>query len=235
MIALRCWNGSFEKVPHRKAIPLLDGSQHSALSSSAGEVAENDPYLLLASTVPAIETLVLRLPVNLGPAGARNAGIDCVIAELGNDPGSTILFLTDLDCLPLKEWIHNGYQAVLQRRPSLGKGIADGSEPLLVGGITSSATASPSIYSYYHDFYGTLNPRMCTSPSPSALEARPRYAPSCNLVIYPGNSNSGKQLPRFHEGFKEPSIQDVFFCLEAMFRRGCDLVLDKASSPPGRR
>jgi hypothetical protein len=188
-----------------------------------------DPYELLDLPKATIPTLVLRLSENLGPAGARNAGIDRAVAELGNQPGNTILFLTDLDCLPPRDWVRNGYQAILDRRPSLETYKCLGLDPLIIGGITSSAESESSIYSHYHDFYGTLNPRAwATTDHPSAT-VHPLYVPSCNMAIYPGSNRWGKRLPRFHEGFREPSMEDVLFCLEAVFRRGCDLAFDKVS------
>lgn len=207
----------------------LNNGKNNTLEPVNGHTAAKDPYHLLDLESSKVHTVVLRLPRNLGPAGARNAGIDCAIAELGKDPANTVLFLTDLDCLPPSDWIRNGYQAVLARRPTIGTLDNAVSEPLVIGGITCSADCGSTIYTYYHDFYGTLNPRVWISPSTSDDKVHPLYAPSCNLIIYPGHPESRKQLPRFHEGFREPSMEDVLFCLELVFRRGCELAFDRVS------
>lgn len=217
--------------PRRKPGSMNGNSSYPSSSASQNGLKE-DPYAFLDLPESPIRTQVVRLPENLGPAGARNAGIDHAIAELGHDPGNTVLVLTDLDCVPPPDWIVNGYRAVVERRPSLEMRDRERRplDPLVVGGITSSAAESPSIFSHYHDFYGTLNPRVWIPTSPSVSDIHPLYAPSCNLVLYPGDTESGKQLPRFHEGFREPSMEDVLFCLEAVFRRGCELAFDKVFS-----
>ncbi|KAI5451711.1 hypothetical protein NCC49_001360 [Naganishia albida] len=119
------------------------GTSCLTADSADTQTPDDAQYNCLYSSTSAVKTLVLGLPENLGPAAARNAGIDRAISELGNEPGSTILFLTDLDCLPPPDWISNGYQAITKRRPALGSGVADVQEPLVIGGITSG-TASPS-------------------------------------------------------------------------------------------
>jgi hypothetical protein len=215
--------------PRRKPGSMNGNSSHPSSAFSRNDLQE-DPYAFLDLQKSPIRTKVVRIPENLGPAGARNAGIDHAIAELGHDPARTILFLTDLDCLPPSDWIVNGYQAVISRRPSMEMRDGKTLDPLVVGGITSSAADTPSMYAYYHDFYGALNPRVWIPTSPTPTDIHPLYAPSCNLVVYPGDPRSGKQLPKFHEGFREPSMEkDVLFCLEAVFRRGCELAFDKVS------
>lgn len=49
------------------------------------------------------------------------------------------------------------------------------------------------------------------------------------MVILPGDADCRKKLPRFHEGFREAVQEDVLFCLEAVYGRGCELVMDKVS------
>lgn len=180
-----------------------------------------DPYETLESDT---NTRVLRLAENRGPAAARNRGIDHAVAALGDDPGHTLIFLLDVDCIAPEDWIENGLTAVLARRP----GIMDGGpvEPLLVGGLTHGVNPS-SFYSYYHDLFGTLNPRIIRVPNPTTVQYRPLYVPTCNMVILLGDGGCGKKLPRFHEGFREAAQEDVLFCLEAVYGRGCELVMDK--------
>ncbi|KAJ9111283.1 hypothetical protein QFC20_002574 [Naganishia adeliensis] len=181
----------------------------------------HDPYESLET---GIETHVVRLPENRGPAAARNKGIDHAIAALGNDPGHTMIFLLGLDCVAPEDWIGNGVTAVLVRRP----GLLDGTtpvEPLLVGGLTFGTNPS-SFYSFYHDLFGTLNPRIIRVPDPNTAQFQPLYTPTCNMVILPGDADCRKKLPRFHEGFGEAAQEDVLFCLEAVYGRGCELVMD---------
>jgi hypothetical protein len=213
--------------PRRKPECMNGNSSHPSSFSSQNDLRE-DLYAFLDLQKSPIRTKVVRLPENLGPAGARNAGIDRAIAELGHDPGNTILVLTDLDCIPPPDWTEK-YRAVISRRSTLEMRDRKTLDPLIVGGITSSAAESPTIYSLYHDFYGTLNPRVWIPTSPSDTDVHPLYAPTCNLVIYPGDPASVKQLPRFHEGFREPSMEDVLFCLEAVFRRSSELAFDMVS------
>lgn len=236
VVTLERLQGCLQSQDLQAALIVLvdDFSPVMSRSSQDGKPAgkdtpPGDPYELLDLPKATIPTLVLRLSENLGPDSARNAGIDRAIAELGNQPGNTILFLTDLDCLPPRDWVRNGYQAILDRRPSLETHNDLGVDPLIIGGITSSAESESPIYSYYHDFYGTLNPRVWVTTYHSSATVHPLYVPSCNMAIYPGSNRSGKRLPRFHEGFREPSMEDVLFCLEAVFRRGCDLGFDKVS------
>jgi glycosyltransferase involved in cell wall biosynthesis len=181
----------------------------------------HDPYEILESDTT---TRILRLAENRSPAAARNRGIDHAVAALGDDPGHTLIFLLDVDCVAPPEWIENGVAAVLARRP----GIMDGRpvEPLLVGGLTYGINPA-SFFSFYHDLFGTLNPRIIRVPDPTTAQYQPLYAPTCNMVILPGDAGCGKKLPRFHEGFREAAQEDVLFCLEAVYGRGCELVMDK--------
>lgn len=186
-----------------------------------------DPYEQLEY---GLETYVLRPTETRGPAAARNQGIDHAIAVLGNNPGNTVIFLLDMDCVAPPDWIENGYTAVSTRRPGL---LDDSSpvspmEPLLVGGLTCGANPS-SFYSYYHELFGTLNPRIIRLPNPNTRQFKPLYASTCNMVVFPGDVHSEKKLPRFHEGFREAAQEDVLFCLEAVYGRGCELVFDRVS------
>jgi hypothetical protein len=61
-------------------------------------------------------------------------------------------------------------------------------------------------------------------------ELRPLYAPTCNLLLYLGTPESKAQLPTFDPDFREPSMEDVLFCLEARWRRECDFAVHQARS-----
>lgn len=211
----------------RNASPTMKRASFLDLSfpaRSSPRRFSQDPYETLDA---GIGIHVLRLPDNQGPAAARNRGIDHAVAALGNDPGHTLVFLLDLDCVPPEDWIENGLAAALARRP----GLLDGTtpvEPLLVGGLTYGTNPS-SFFSFYHDLFGTLNPRIIRVPNPNAAQFQPLYTPTCNMVILPGDADGQKKLPRFHEGFREAAQEDVLFCLEAVYGRGCELVMDKVS------
>ncbi|KAJ9092430.1 hypothetical protein QFC21_006812 [Naganishia friedmannii] len=181
----------------------------------------------------------LRLPENIGPAAARNAGIDFAVSALGNKPEHTVILLLDIDCIPPPEWVQRGIDAVRLRRSAIG---LDGDEeildPLIVGGLTKGIGSS--IVSRYHDFYGTLNPRILRiAPTTSSSSQkgkrtryRPLYAPTCNMAIFLGSPKNEKRLPRFNEAFREPAQEDVLFCLEAVYRRGCEITMNKESRKP---
>lgn len=51
------------------------------------------------------------------------------------------------------------------------------------------------------------------------------YAPTCNLLLYLGHPESRNQLPQFDEDCREPSMEDVLFCLEAQHKRQCRISL----------
>ncbi|KAJ9127343.1 hypothetical protein QFC24_000750 [Naganishia onofrii] len=163
----------------------------------------------------------LRLPVNRGPAAARNAGIDLAISALGNKPERTLLLLLDIDCIPPPEWVQRGIRAVQLCRPGIGRNDDEQEilDPLIVGGLTKGIRSL--IVSRYHDFYGTLNPRILRIPSASSplsrnggkTRYRPLYAPTCNMAIFLGSPKGKKRLPRFNEAFREPAQEDVLFVL----------------------
>ncbi|KAI5451708.1 hypothetical protein NCC49_001357 [Naganishia albida] len=186
-----------------------------------------DPYETLDIGT---NTHVLCLLENGGPAAARNRGIDHAVAILGNDPGRTLVFLLDVDCVAPVDWIVDWIAAVLARRPGIMDDV-EPIEPLIVGGLTYGISPS-SFYSFYHDLFGTLNPRIIRVPNPNAAQYQPLYAPTCNMIILPGHAECSKKLPRFHEGFREAAQEDVLFCLEAVYGRGCELIMDKLSPSP---
>ena len=174
----------------------------------------------------AVPTVIHRFEQNHGPAAARNAGIDLAVALLGHDPGRTIVFLLDIDCVAPPEWIQHGYNAITAHRPD----ILDRQtqvEPLIVAGITSGMNPA-SFYTLYNDHLGILNPRILRSGlEAEKIDGKPLYGPTCNLIVLPGSVNARTALPRFHEGFREAAQEDVLFCLEAVNLRGCKFIMDK--------
>ncbi len=176
----------------------------------------------LPSSFQGVNVKVAHLPLNRGPAAARNVGIDQAV-ELARGAallGKLVVLLTDLDCLPLPDWVERGVTAVLAHRSSLSQAASINGDPLLIAGTTLSSCPEYAVDAY-HDFYGTLNPRLFVSPAGST-SVRPLYAPTCNLVLYLGSPHSQKRLPRFNEGFREASMEDVLFSLEAWGRRKID-------------
>lgn len=86
-----------------------DSSQR--LPTTFPTIFTDRPLRLPGHTNVSIPTLVFRLPSNKGPAAARNAEMDRASDERGQEPGNTILFMADFDCLPPCNWISNGCRA----------------------------------------------------------------------------------------------------------------------------
>ncbi len=185
-------------------------------------VDDASPDIPARASFQGVNVTVVRLSLNRGPAAARNVGIDQAVALAPGaaQSGKLVVLLTDLDCLPLPDWVERGVNAVLAHRPSLSQADSVNAAPLLIAGTTLSSCPEDAVDAY-HDFYGTLNPRLLISPAGSTT-VRPLYAPTCNLVLYLGSPHSQKKLPRFNESFREASMEDVLFSLEAWGRRNID-------------
>lgn len=218
-----------QTLPPRHVIIVDDGSPV--------EVATRTKALMTSTTGSEIE--VVRLQCNRGPAVARNAGVDRAVA-LNSDAaaaGKLVVFLTDLDCLPLEDWTERGVAAVAARRPflvnaslhsELGSAAAQNkSQPLLVGGTTVGSNPLHAVDGY-HDRFGTLNPRLLVlrDLDVAAVAVQPLYAPTCNLALYLGDGTSSR-LPRFNERFREASMEDVLFCLQAWAQRHIEFAVQE--------
>lgn len=133
------------------------------------------------------EVTVLRLKKNIGPAAARNKGVEHAL-KLGVD----FIAFTDSDCVPSERWL----------------------EEIRVG-FTNSPTCniiSGNTLSYdrcwlgkYHERNGTLNGRKILGTD------RLLYGPTCNLAI---TSNVAKELS-FDEGFPCAAAEDIELCYRA--------------------
>jgi hypothetical protein len=215
-----------QTLPPRQVIFVDDGSPI--------EVATSTKALTISTAGSEIE--VVRLQCNQGPAAARNAGVDRAVA-LNSDAaavGKLVVFLTDLDCLPLADWIERGVAAVTALRPFLvnaslhpelsSAAAQNKSQPLLVGGTTVGSNPKHAVDAY-HDRFGTLNPRLLVLRD-ADVAVQPLYAPTCNLVLYLGDGTSSR-LPRFNEHFREASMEDVLFCLQAWAQRNIEFVVQE--------
>ncbi|GHJ86980.1 hypothetical protein NliqN6_3382 [Naganishia liquefaciens] len=105
-------------------------------------IGPND--LALVKDHKAAPTAIVQLKYNRGPPAARNAGINFAIISLGADPGRTIVFLLDIDCVAPADWIQRGCDAVLVHRPHISNQSMP-SEPLIIAGISSGINPA-SIY-----------------------------------------------------------------------------------------
>lgn len=135
--------------------------------------------------------IVIRHPKNLGPAAARNSG-----TSLALQLGATAIGFTDVDCLPDSEWAkaHASLQAA---------------DPGIWAGRT--VAANPGLIADFHDYTGTLMPRLRTPTSTDAL-----YAPTCNLSI----SKEVAETLQFDPAFPTSAFEDVDFCLRARLSHG---------------
>jgi GT2 family glycosyltransferase len=127
----------------------------------------------------------IRLPENVGPAKARNVGIDKAIA----DNAEYILF-TDHDCILDSHW--NEQITEFLRKTEFGA----------VGGMTHAY--GNTLYDYYHDINGTLNGKWLL---PHRKELW--YMPSLNFGM---KSNVAKEF-YFDERFPSAAGEDVDLCL----------------------
>ncbi|KAK4703369.1 hypothetical protein P7C70_g2852, partial [Phenoliferia sp. Uapishka_3] len=194
-------------------------------------VDDGSPRFSFLETHPCVE--ILHLKQNIGPAGARNAGIRHAISgSFKLRQGNGFVLLTDLDCIPTPTWIATGVAALTTTR-DLTTSRFTSQDPILIAGTTLST--GDSIFSKYHDYYGTLNPRLSgPSHASQALKKQPLYAPTCNLLLYLGGPESKLRLPTFDEAFREPSMEDVLFCVEARWRKGCEFEMKKIAGRSAR-
>jgi glycosyltransferase involved in cell wall biosynthesis len=126
---------------------------------------------------------VLRLPQNLGPAAARNRGLERALA-LGTD----LVLFTDADCLPARGWAR-----------ALATFLEDG-RYVAAGGVTRSL--GTTLLDRYHDFAGSLNGRWLLPAREGLL-----YATTCNLAV----RAAALSEVRFDERFPVAAGEDVDF------------------------
>lgn len=102
-------------------------------------------------------TMLLSLPVNRGPAAARNRGI-----EAAKQHGASIICFCDADCQPEPGWLA-AMEGAQQQTPGI------------VCGMTLSHAPHTAV-GHYHEVFGTLNGRMLKDGSVL-------YGCTCNLSI----------------------------------------------------
>lgn len=137
--------------------------------------------------VPALPEQVelLHLPVNRGPAAARNRGIERAL-----ETGARLVLFTDADCVPAPGWAGE-----------MGAFLSAGQQ-VATGGVTRSMGVT--LLDRYHDFVGSLNGRWLLPGRQELL-----YAATCNLAV----RASALEDVRFDERFPVAAGEDVDFCL----------------------
>lgn len=127
---------------------------------------------------------IVRLEHNLGPAAARNRGLDRAI-ELG----AHVVAFTDSDCLPGPDWIRSLVSAFQRERRAHA-----------ISGATWSLDRSA--LGRYQERNGTLNGRRLHG------EDLLLYGPTCNLALCAELARS----IRFDESFRIAAAEDIDLC-----------------------
>jgi GT2 family glycosyltransferase len=130
---------------------------------------------------------VVRLDRNLGPAAARNRGLDRAL-ELG----AHVVAFIDSDCVPEPDWIASLVSAFHAERRAH-----------VISGATWSIDRSR--LGRYQERNGTLNGRRLRG------QDRLLYGPTCNLAL----CRELAQSLRFDESFKIAAAEDIDFCYRA--------------------
>lgn len=147
--------------------------------------------LLVDDGSPRVETWpgaeVIRLTTNLGPAAARNRGLDRA-AECGAD---VVAFL-DADCVPSPDWVER-----------VIAGFHGNRNAHAISGATWSRDRSS--FGRYQERNGTLNGRRLRG------QDRLLYGPTCNLALCRELARS----LRFDESFRIAAAEDIDFCYRA--------------------
>jgi GT2 family glycosyltransferase len=128
---------------------------------------------------------VIKLRDNMGPAYARNVGMQRAL-EMGADN----IFFTDLDCELQPGWGREFTEYLKMR--------------VIAGGITYAS--GNTVLDKYHNINGTLNGRFIL---PRTEDNDLLYTPTCNMAI---SSVVAKQFS-FNEEFETAAGEDVDFCL----------------------
>lgn len=133
------------------------------------------------------EVNVLRLKSNVGPAAARNKGV-----ELALTLGADFIAFTDSDCVPSEKWLQE-----------IRLGFTSSPSCNILSGNTLSHDRC--WLGKYHERNGTLNGRKILGTE------RLLYGPTCNLAI---TANVAKELS-FDEGFPCAAAEDIELCYRA--------------------
>ncbi|MBI4816589.1 MAG: glycosyltransferase [Deltaproteobacteria bacterium] len=134
---------------------------------------------------PAVE--VIRLDRNLGPAAARNRGVERAL-EFGAD----VVAFIDSDCIPAPDWVANIIPAFHTERRAHA-----------ISGATWSLDRTA--LGRYQERNGTLNGRRLRG------EDRLLYGPTCNLAL----CGELARCLRFDESFKIAAAEDIDYCFRA--------------------
>lgn len=126
--------------------------------------------------------------VNMGPAAARNTGINFALRE-----GADFILMTDSDCVPAGDWLTETHKA-----------FSSNPYAHAFSGLTKSLNST--WLDRYHEINGTLNGRRFKD-SHFLL-----YGPTCNFAI----SRLLAQTLDFDETFKTAACEDIDFCFRAL-------------------
>lgn len=135
-------------------------SQQQRLADLIVLVDDGSP-VKIPSFLSADTTVLVTLPVNRGPAAARNCGI-----ATAKQHGANIICFCDADCQPQPGWLATMEQAQ-QKTPGIICGKTLSHAPHTAVGL-------------YHEVFGTLNGRMLKDGSVL-------YGCTCNLSISVAN------------------------------------------------
>lgn len=128
---------------------------------------------------------IIKLRHNMGPANARNVGMQRAL-ELGADN----IFFTDLDC---------------ELQPGWGKAFTEYLRMrVIAGGLTYSY--GDTFLDRYHNINGTLNGRFIL---PRTEDDELLYTPTCNMAM---TSLVAKKFS-FNDEFTTAAGEDIDFCL----------------------
>lgn len=144
---------------------------------------------------PSAGAHVINLDRNVGPAAARNKGIERALAL-----GADVVALTDADCVPRADWIASVIAAFHGERRAHA-----------ISGATWSKDSSA--LGRYHERNGTLNGRLLRG------QDRLLYGPTCNLSL----AAPLAQEIRFDESYRLAASEDIDFCFRAN-RRGWSIL-----------
>ncbi|HKI98950.1 MAG TPA: mycofactocin biosynthesis glycosyltransferase MftF [bacterium] len=189
-----------DPAPLRRCLEALAAQHYPAGHVRVTVVDDASPQALQAAVGALPEGLMLRwlrLPHNVGPASARNAGVLTPWPEEASTPGSPTsrswLAFVDADCVPVQDWLA-GLAALLE-------------DPLVAaaGGAVRGLTRQ-GLLGRYEDACSSLY--LGERPGPVALpDGALAYLPSCNLAV---RRDAFQQVGGFREGWRFG--EDVDLC-----------------------
>lgn len=159
----------------------------------------------LPYSLPSIQNMqVIRLEKNMGPAYARNRGIEALQKlKLESSFDTSIVAFSDSDVVLSKNWLEEIFLGFKQNSQAFG-----------LSGITQSL--GKTIFDAYHNINGTLNGRILQEYD-SLL-----YAPTCNLALLFRCLDD----VYFDEDFPHAAGEDIHLCFN-LLQKGYRIMLHK--------